>query len=172
MSPYSTASVMTSNHESSSLLGGSNSILDHATIYRLPGERLGMALKFVGGTNAGDTVSRVFIQSINPDSPASRAQSNVAPIRYVKQKITRSLSATRSSLRNTNAILRVITIKITFLRLKLKHKVVIVFHVIFLYRNLQLRNEPQKKMHFCDITKSNSAFLIARSKYNHLTVIL
>ncbi|XP_022671056.1 uncharacterized protein LOC111254452 [Varroa destructor] len=81
MSPYSTASVMTSNHESSSLLGGSNSILDHATIYRLPGERLGMALKFVGGTNAGDTVSRVFIQSINPDSPASRAQSNVTPIR-------------------------------------------------------------------------------------------
>ncbi|XP_018494005.1 uncharacterized protein LOC108863848 [Galendromus occidentalis] len=56
-------------------------VLDHATIYRLPGERLGMALKFVGGTNAGDTVSKVFIQSINPESPASRAQSKFAPIR-------------------------------------------------------------------------------------------
>lgn len=49
-------------------------------IYRLPGERLGMALKFEGGINAADNVSRVFIQSINMDSPAARAQCALGPL--------------------------------------------------------------------------------------------
>lgn len=43
------------------------------SIYRLPGERLGMALKFEGGTCANETITKVFIQNINNDSPASRA---------------------------------------------------------------------------------------------------
>ncbi|XP_064474815.1 uncharacterized protein LOC135388883 [Ornithodoros turicata] len=55
--------------------------IEEILVYRLPGERLGMALKFVGGTTPGDFVSRVFIQSINPDSPASRAQWKLSPIR-------------------------------------------------------------------------------------------
>ncbi|OQR68425.1 hypothetical protein BIW11_12923, partial [Tropilaelaps mercedesae] len=79
MSPVQTALMATPGHENGT--HNTTAVLDHATIYRLPGERLGMALKFVGGTNADDTVSRVFIQSINLDSPASRAQSKVAPIR-------------------------------------------------------------------------------------------
>ena len=49
-------------------------IVEEVIIYRLPGERLGMALKFEGGTNANEKLTKVFIQSINPDSPASRAQ--------------------------------------------------------------------------------------------------
>lgn len=55
--------------------------VEEVLVYRLPGERLGMALKFVGGTTPGDNVSRVFIQSITPESPASRAQWKVSPIR-------------------------------------------------------------------------------------------
>lgn len=54
--------------------------VEEIMVYRLPGERLGMALKFVGGTAPGDFVSRVFIQSINQDSPASRAQWKLSPI--------------------------------------------------------------------------------------------
>ncbi|KAH9370261.1 hypothetical protein HPB48_007402 [Haemaphysalis longicornis] len=58
-----------------------SSAIEEVLVYRLPGERLGMALKFVGGTAAGDKVSRVFIQSITPESPASRAQWKVSPIK-------------------------------------------------------------------------------------------
>lgn len=54
---------------------------EEVLVYRLPGERLGMALKFVGGTAAADNVSRVFIQSITPESPASRAQWKISPIK-------------------------------------------------------------------------------------------
>ncbi|KAH8041046.1 hypothetical protein HPB51_013706 [Rhipicephalus microplus] len=57
------------------------SATEEVLVYRLPGERLGMALKFVGGTAAGDKVSRVFIQSITPESPASRAQWKISPIK-------------------------------------------------------------------------------------------
>lgn len=48
-------------------------IMEDVEVYRLPGERLGMALKFEGGTSASEKIDRVYIQNINPDSPASRA---------------------------------------------------------------------------------------------------
>lgn len=46
------------------------------TVYRLPGERLGFGLKFVGGTKANEKISRLYIQSCDPDSPASKARAS------------------------------------------------------------------------------------------------
>lgn len=44
------------------------------TVYRLPGERLGFGLKFQGGTKTNEKVQRLFIQSCDPESPASKAR--------------------------------------------------------------------------------------------------
>lgn len=46
------------------------------TVYRLPGERLGFGLKFQGGTKTDEKVQRLFIQSCDPDSPASKARAS------------------------------------------------------------------------------------------------
>nr|XP_045607152.1 uncharacterized protein LOC123763891 [Procambarus clarkii] len=46
---------------------------DQVVVYRLPGERLGLGLKFDGGMGARERVRRLFIQSVAPDSPAARA---------------------------------------------------------------------------------------------------
>ncbi|KPM04338.1 PDZ domain containing protein 3 [Sarcoptes scabiei] len=46
---------------------------EEVTIYRLPGERLGMALRFDGGQSATETIRRVFVQSISMNSPSSKA---------------------------------------------------------------------------------------------------
>lgn len=46
------------------------------TVYRLPGERLGFGLKFQGGTKTNEKVQRLFIQSCDPDSPASKARAS------------------------------------------------------------------------------------------------
>lgn len=43
------------------------------TVYRSPGERLGFGLKFQGGTKTDEKVQRLFIQSCDADSPASKA---------------------------------------------------------------------------------------------------
>lgn len=43
------------------------------TVYRLPGERLGFGLKFQGGTKTDEKVERLFIQSCDANSPASKA---------------------------------------------------------------------------------------------------
>lgn len=48
-------------------------IEEEVTIYRLPGERLGMALRFDGGQSVCQTIRRVFVQSISTNSPASKA---------------------------------------------------------------------------------------------------
>ncbi|XP_065207330.1 uncharacterized protein bbg isoform X2 [Planococcus citri] len=45
---------------------------EEVLVYRLPGERLGFGLKFDGGLNANEKVSKLMIQSCAPDSPASR----------------------------------------------------------------------------------------------------
>lgn len=49
-------------------------LTEDVQIFRLPGERLGMALKFEGGACASQPIDRVFIQNINKQSPASRAR--------------------------------------------------------------------------------------------------
>ena len=49
-------------------------VVEEVPVFRLPGERLGMALKFEGGACASQPIDRVFIQSINKQSPASRAR--------------------------------------------------------------------------------------------------
>lgn len=48
-------------------------IEEEVTIYRLPGERLGMALRFDGGQSASETIRRVFVQNITTNTPASKA---------------------------------------------------------------------------------------------------
>lgn len=53
--------------------GGTSSVPDQVVVYRLPGERLGLGLKFDGGMGAQECVRRLFIQSVAPDSPAARA---------------------------------------------------------------------------------------------------
>ncbi|ROT79507.1 hypothetical protein C7M84_001771 [Penaeus vannamei] len=54
--------------------GGALSMVpDQVVVYRLPGERLGLGLKFDGGMGARECVRRLFIQSVAPDSPAARA---------------------------------------------------------------------------------------------------
>lgn len=50
------------------------------TVYRLPGERLGFGLKFQGGTQQNEKVQRLFIQSCDADSPASRARASWGPL--------------------------------------------------------------------------------------------
>jgi hypothetical protein len=46
------------------------------TVYRLPGERLGFGLKFQGGTKTNEKVERLFIQSCDANTPASRARTS------------------------------------------------------------------------------------------------
>ncbi|XP_071543934.1 uncharacterized protein [Panulirus ornatus] len=53
--------------------GGYSTVPDQVVVYRLPGERLGLGLKFDGGMGAQECVRRLFIQSVAPDSPAARA---------------------------------------------------------------------------------------------------
>nr|XP_027204365.1 putative uncharacterized protein DDB_G0282133 [Dermatophagoides pteronyssinus] len=48
-------------------------IEEEVIIYRLPGERLGMALRFDGGQSATETIRRVFVQSITLNSPSAKA---------------------------------------------------------------------------------------------------
>lgn len=50
------------------------------TVYRLPGERLGFGLKFQGGTKTNEKVQRLFIQSCDPESPASKARASWGPL--------------------------------------------------------------------------------------------
>lgn len=45
---------------------------EEVLVYRLPGERLGFGLKFDGGSNTSEKVTKLMIQSCAPDSPASR----------------------------------------------------------------------------------------------------
>lgn len=49
-------------------------------VYRLPGERLGFGLKFLGGTKTDENIQRLFIQSCAADSPASRARASWGPL--------------------------------------------------------------------------------------------
>lgn len=57
-------------------------VTEDVHIFRLPGERLGMALKFEGGSSACQPIDRVFIQNINRSSPASRAHGKkIGPLR-------------------------------------------------------------------------------------------
>lgn len=50
------------------------------TVYRLPGERLGFGLKFQGGTKTNEKVQRLYIQSCDPESPASKARASWGPL--------------------------------------------------------------------------------------------
>ena len=43
-------------------------------IYRLPGDKLGLGLRFDGGSKASEYVHRLFVQSCAPNSPAARTK--------------------------------------------------------------------------------------------------
>ncbi|KAL7636421.1 UNVERIFIED_CONTAM: hypothetical protein RMT77_013196 [Armadillidium vulgare] len=62
-----------SKHEVSPEDSPCNETPDQIVVFRLPGERLGLGLKFDGGIGAVEKVRRLFIQSVAPDSPAARA---------------------------------------------------------------------------------------------------
>jgi hypothetical protein len=65
------SNTMTINTSSDNPVNG-----EIVTVYRLPGERLGFGLKFKGGTKTNEQVERLFIQSCDVDSPASRARAS------------------------------------------------------------------------------------------------
>ena len=60
-------------HGSDSYGDVSGRVCEKVVVLRLPGERLGLGLKFDGGWGAREPVKRVFIESIAVDSPGSRA---------------------------------------------------------------------------------------------------
>ncbi|XP_064120511.1 uncharacterized protein LOC135225177 [Macrobrachium nipponense] len=63
----------TAEDSSSSSSAAPSTVPDQVVVYRLPGERLGLGLKFDGGMGSRECVKRLFIQSVAPDSPAARA---------------------------------------------------------------------------------------------------
>ncbi|XP_074595566.1 uncharacterized protein LOC141850751 isoform X2 [Brevipalpus obovatus] len=73
----SSPSSSTSSSPSSSSSSQPKTLIEQVTVYRLPGERLGMALKFEGGANPEETIKNLYIQSVNPESPASRIQGSI-----------------------------------------------------------------------------------------------
>lgn len=69
-----TATNMTGSHNQLVFMDNKRGeIEEEVTIYRLPGERLGMALRFDGGQSANETIRRVFVQSITLNSPSAKA---------------------------------------------------------------------------------------------------
>lgn len=69
-----TATNMTGSHNPLVFMDNKRGeIEEEVTIYRLPGERLGMALRFDGGQSANETIRRVFVQSITLNSPSAKA---------------------------------------------------------------------------------------------------
>jgi hypothetical protein len=61
----------------SSIAKSEEVIVEAIVIYRLPGERLGMALKFEGGISASQAIDRVFVQNVNEGGPASKASGHL-----------------------------------------------------------------------------------------------
>ncbi|XP_078049780.1 uncharacterized protein LOC144476557 [Augochlora pura] len=49
-------------------------IEEEVEVFRLPGERLGFGLKFEGGNKTAERVRKLFVQSCEDQSPASRAK--------------------------------------------------------------------------------------------------
>jgi C-terminal processing protease CtpA/Prc len=43
-------------------------------IYRLPGDKLGLGLRFEGGAKASEVVQRLFVQSCAPNSPSAKTK--------------------------------------------------------------------------------------------------
>lgn len=71
-----TINTAASRASDKSLSGGGEIV----TVYRLPGERLGFGLKFQGGTKTNERVDRLFIQSCDAESPASKARASWGPL--------------------------------------------------------------------------------------------
>ena len=51
-----------------------SSVEEDLVIYRLPGEKLGLGLRFEGGSKAHELVQRLFVQCCSKGSPAARTR--------------------------------------------------------------------------------------------------
>jgi hypothetical protein len=54
--------------------GPVSSVEEDLVIYRLPGDKLGLGLRFEGGSKASEFVQRLFVQSCATDSPAAKTK--------------------------------------------------------------------------------------------------
>lgn len=73
--PSSFVTVLSINNNTQNKSTSKNNLQngEMITVYRLKGERLGFGLKFQGGTKTDEKVERLFIQSCDANSPASKA---------------------------------------------------------------------------------------------------
>ena len=53
---------------------GISSVEEDITIYKLPGEKLGLGLRFDGGGKANEFVNRLFVQCCSKGSPSARTR--------------------------------------------------------------------------------------------------
>ena len=53
---------------------GISSVEEDITIYKLPGEKLGLGLRFDGGARANEYVNRLFVQCCSKGSPSARTR--------------------------------------------------------------------------------------------------
>ena len=53
---------------------GISSVEEDITIYKLPGEKLGLGLRFDGGSKATEFVNRLFVQCCSKGSPSARTR--------------------------------------------------------------------------------------------------
>ena len=51
-----------------------SSVEEDIIIYKLPGEKLGLGLRFDGGSNSNETIRRLFVQCCAEGSPAARTK--------------------------------------------------------------------------------------------------
>lgn len=77
-SSFVTVLSVNSNENTTTIISTSENPNDGeiVTVYRLPGERLGFGLKFRGGNKTNEKVQRLFIQSCDTESPASKARAS------------------------------------------------------------------------------------------------
>lgn len=79
-SSFVTVLSINSNQNTTTISTAESPNSEIVTVYRLPGERLGFGLKFQGGTKTNEKVQRLFIQSCDPESPASKARASWGPL--------------------------------------------------------------------------------------------
>ncbi|KAG5673592.1 hypothetical protein PVAND_003626 [Polypedilum vanderplanki] len=75
-SSFVTVLSINSNQNNTTTISTKAENSEIVTVYRLPGERLGFGLKFQGGTMTNERVERLFIQSCDANTPASRARTS------------------------------------------------------------------------------------------------
>ena len=65
---------VSSGSENPSNRNNVSSVEEDIVIYRLPGEKLGLGLRFDGGSKAAELVHRLFVQCCSKGSPSARTK--------------------------------------------------------------------------------------------------